>query len=160
MKLSRDAHGRFLLRVNLRERICLEAMLELYPLIPADHHQITRSNPAVESKHATQAREFLVEDIQAQKARHRAELDRLFQDRARYARDGNGATLRVEPDQVEWLLQVLNDVRVGSWLKLGAPDSRARRPLHLNRANARLYMAMELSGLIQVHFLRALAQTG
>jgi hypothetical protein len=34
-------------------------------------------------------------------------------------------TLQLSDGEVEWLLQVLNDIRVGHWVKLGRPDGGA-----------------------------------
>jgi hypothetical protein len=159
VRLSRDAEGRFFLRLNPREQICFEFMLRLYPLVPEDYHQLSRSGesdpPGQDRLEASTA--LLREDIQSQKAHHKRELERLFQDRACYQTDRSGATLKVDPSQIEWLLQVLNDIRVGSWLKLGAPKPRAHSSPRVNASNARYYMAMEFSGLIQMQFLQHLS---
>ena len=56
--------------------------------------------------------------------------------------------------EVEWLLQVLNDVRVGSWLALGEPE-RGQEPA-VTAQNARYLLALELCGLFQSVLLAAL----
>ncbi len=63
--------------------------------------------------------------------------------------------LTLSSPQMEWLLQVLNDIRVGSWLILGEPDEKKGKPIELNDANARYYAAMEFCGLFQMTLLDA-----
>jgi hypothetical protein len=58
-----------------------------------------------------------------------------------------------------WLLEVLNEVRVGSWLNLGKPDNLDRVLLAQDEANARSLWSMELSGYFQMALLAALNQT-
>jgi len=60
---------------------------------------------------------------------------------------------------MEWLLQVLNDIRVGSWLILGEPDEKQGKPIALNDDNARYYAAMEFCGLFQMMLLDAFQQS-
>lgn len=43
--------------------------------------------------------------------------------------DRESYTLRINEGEVEWLLQVLNDIRVGHWVKLGRPDAGAKAPM-------------------------------
>jgi hypothetical protein len=50
---------------------------------------------------------------------------------------------------------VLNDIRVGSWVKLGCPDLEKPAPLEMTRANARALQAMHISGQFQMELLEA-----
>jgi len=77
-----------------------------------------------------------------------AALDRAVADR-----------LKLSAPQMEWLLQVLNDIRVGSWLVLGEPDEKKGKPIEVNDENARYYAAMEFCGLFQMTLLDALQQS-
>ena len=56
--------------------------------------------------------------------------------------------------QVEWLLQVFNDVRVGSWLALGEPEE-LEIP-EVNQTNAPYLLAMESAGHFEAALLSAL----
>ena len=52
---------------------------------------------------------------------------------------------------MDWVLQVLNDVRVGSWVLLGSPEELA---MDLNEKTAPHFRAMEMAGYFQAQFLR------
>ena len=69
------------------------------------------------------------------------------------ARDG-GFDLTLTSAEIEWLLQVLNDVRVGCWLTLGEPEP-GEEP-EVSEENARYLIAMELCGLFESELLSAL----
>jgi hypothetical protein len=57
--------------------------------------------------------------------------------------------------QIEWLLQVLNDIRVGSWLALGSPDEKQGKQLRLNLQSAQYLWTMELCGQFESALLSA-----
>ena len=61
----------------------------------------------------------------------------------------NGA---LSGSELEWLLQVLNDIRVGSWIILGSPEQwfEAATP-----QTAPHLWAMELAGAFEMAFLPA-----
>ena len=69
-------------------------------------------------------------------------------------KSGSRFRLLLQPTEVEWLLQVLNDVRVGSWLALGEPDED--KPPDLTPENFRYAVAMEVCGAFQSALLAAL----
>ena len=50
-----------------------------------------------------------------------SELDEWLQAADRFKTVGQHLELRVELRRIEWLLQILNDVRLGMWVKLGSP---------------------------------------
>jgi hypothetical protein len=52
-------------------------------------------------------------------------------------------------------MQVLNDVRVGSWVILGSPD---KKPAELNATTAPHFLAMEMAGYFQMQLLEALGR--
>src|SRR5262249_1175988 len=68
----------------------------------------------------------------------------------------DGFRLTVSPGEFEWLLQILNDIRVGSWIKLGSPEGPK---LVLNAATMPHVWAMEASGQFQMQLLAAMGET-
>jgi len=56
---------------------------------------------------------------------------------------------------MEWMLQLLNDVRVGCWVKLGRPELEGVPKRHLTGQAARDMTALELSGYFQMVLLEA-----
>ena len=57
--------------------------------------------------------------------------------------------------EVEWLFQVLNDVRVGSWVRLGSPEGK---PREVTIATAPHFVAMEMAGYFEAELLEALSR--
>jgi hypothetical protein len=66
------------------------------------------------------------------------------------------STIHLTPGQMEWLLQVLNDVRVGTWVNLGRPDAESKEKLEPTEENLRGLAMMELCGFFQMTLLEAM----
>jgi hypothetical protein len=132
-----------------REKTLLLDILKLYPLVPPAHHRLSASSDAP----SAEANQRLLDEALAE---HRGEnknlLQAMLREPDRFQQTPTGFRLRLSPYQLEWLLQVLNDVRVGSWLNLGSPDENQGKRPRLSLHNARYFWAMELSG----HFQQAL----
>ena len=79
----------------------------------------------------------------------------MLREPGRFAAGQNGLRFSLRAPQMEWLLQVLNDIRVGSWLILGSPD-QAGKPIVLNEQTAPYFWSMEMSGYFQSALLEAL----
>jgi hypothetical protein len=136
-------------QLGRREKTLLLELLKLYPLVPPAHHRISSSGDAP----AAAGNQQLLDEALTE---HRNENKRLLQamlgEPERFQAAPGGYRFILSPYQLEWLLQVLNDVRVGSWLHLGSPDEKEGRRVRLSLQNARYLWAMELSG----HFQQAL----
>lgn len=53
------------------------------------------------------------------------------------------------------LLQIFNDVRLGSWLALGSPDvEQKRKKVSAARPPSPLMQRLELAGLFEMFFLK------
>jgi hypothetical protein len=139
-------------QIDTREEALLLALLRLYPMLENSHHRLSK-----DPKTAGSAEQRLLEESMAQqRVAHRRKLDELFLAPRRFFKDTPGERrLVLAGDQFEWLLQVLNDIRVGSWVRLGCPDLEKSGPLELTRANARSLQAMHLSGQFQSALLEA-----
>ena len=139
-------------RINAREEALLLAMLRLYPVLENSHHRISQDPKAA----ASAEQRLLEESMGQQRAAHRRKVDALFQTPQRFFKEVLGERhLVLTGAQLEWLLQVLNDIRVGSWVKLGCPDLLKDAPPEANRANARALQSMQLSGQFQSALLEA-----
>jgi hypothetical protein len=138
-------------RIDAREEALLLAMLRLYPVLENSHHRLSQ-----DPKAAGSAEQRLLEESMAQqRAAHRRKVDALFLAPQRFFKEVLGERhLVLTGDQFEWLLQVLNDIRVGSWVRLGCPDLE-KPALELTRANARSLQAMQICGQFQLALLEA-----
>jgi hypothetical protein len=75
------------------------------------------------------------------------------------APDGSpGRLLRVGLDEVDWLLQVLNEVRVGSWYALGCPDEVEEEKARKSSESVSHLIRYDFSGWMQAVLLAALEQ--
>jgi hypothetical protein len=99
---------------------------------------------------------LLNEALAEQRAENQRQLSSFLSDPLRLvpaSKEGDdGFRLWLSPAEFEWLLQILNDVRVGSWIKLGSPEAPK---LVLNAETMPQVWAMEASGHFQMQLLAA-----
>jgi hypothetical protein len=74
----------------------------------------------------------------------------------RFQESDRGFTFTLSATEMDWMLQVLNDVRVGSWVQLGEPDGKAPPPAELTEQTMQLAWAIEMAGLFEHELLQAL----
>ena len=156
MKLIQQDGETFLFHISKREKGLLFEVLKLYPLIPIAHHRVSQTAatpPLLESQK-------LLEGALADRTReNKRQLLAMLNQEARLQETEGPHRLTLSAPQMEWLLQVLNDIRVGSWLILGEPDEKKGKPIELTDENARYYAAMEFCGLFQMTLLDAFQQS-
>jgi hypothetical protein len=129
-----------------REKALLLELLRMYPLVPPAHHRLST---AADAPGADSNQPLLDEALAEHRAENRKQLEAMLEEPNRFRAQSGGFRLMLSPYELEWLLQVLNDVRVGSWLHLGSPDEKQGRRVRLSLQNARYLWAMELSGQFQ-----------
>ena len=117
MKVSRGKDG-VQIRFSLNEaRVFLE-LVSLYPRVPPAHYTLSRNGKAIPDAEAGQA--LLQEALAEQRAANRKSLLDALKDPARLKPgDHGGMTLKLGYPEAHCLLQVLNDLRVGSWVLFG-----------------------------------------
>ena len=150
MKLIRSTKSRLVFDLGQREEQMLLRLLKLYPCVPAAHHVLSKAGrlPGAE---ATQ--QLLDEALAEQRAQLKKQLQTLLADPHRLEHTDSGARLSLSPAEAEWFIQVLNDIRVGSWIELGSPDGK---PVELDPSKAPHFLAMERAGYFQAQVLEAL----
>ena len=149
---SDDGARIFIFMISQRDKALLLSVLKMFPLVDARSHRLSR-HPSPETR-ASQP--LLLEAMEQQRLDHSKKIGRLLKNEGRFFRElEDSYQFAVNGEQLEWLLQALNDVRVGSWTKLGCPEMQAVRKLVLNEKTAVHVTAMELSGYFQNAFLAA-----
>jgi len=134
-------------QLGVREKDLLRHVLSLYPRIPSGHQRLSKS-------YTQESNQQLLEDALAEtRAHNRKSLESFLQDGRNFKKGEQGWRLKLTPEDLEWLLQVLNDVRIGSWIRLGSPESPARG---LKAESAPDFWAMEMAGAFQMAFLEVL----
>lgn len=153
MNLKRAGKGGVIFQLNAREKRILFDAIKLYPLVPATHHRLTKSAAAQSDEN----QQLLEESLAQQRTENRQQLEALLNDPGRWKKSGSSYRLQLQAPEIEWLLQVFNDVRVGSWLMLGEPDED--KPPELTPENFPYAVAMEVCGAFQSTLLAALGET-
>jgi hypothetical protein len=152
MKFTHASQDGYAFEFTLREKQLLFKVLALYPLIPPAHHRLSRTASAQDTENQKLLEDSLTTLREESRQRVRTLMDnpRCFQAR------GAGFGWTASRGEMEWMLQVLNEVRVGSWLALGAPDlsrSKAITPAPENLAHR---WAMDIAGGFEMIFISAL----
>jgi hypothetical protein len=149
MKLIRAGKERFTFRIGQREKELLFETLKLYPLIPATYprfSQIAKGEP-------DETQRLLEEALAAQRAENRKAMLAMLNKPGRFKQIESGFQFTLKATELERLLQVFNDIRVGSWIALGSPEED-KEP-EMSEANAGYFMAMEICGHVETVLLDA-----
>jgi hypothetical protein len=133
--------------LGTKEAQLLQQLAELYSRLPARPRSLSKSTRLPE--HEILLQEALTE----QRAECLRRLRDLLADKQRLRPDQTGAVLALSHEEIEWLLQVLNDIRVGSWVTLGSPENPLEK---LSSKTAPHLWAMEMAGYFEMHLLDAI----
>ena len=155
MKLLKRENSGFTFLIGKRERELLFGLLKRYPVMIAAHFR--GRHPA--QGEARQNLELLEEALAEQQRDNRRQLEQLLKEPGRFKETDLGFAFHLAEPEMEWLLQVLNDIRVGSWIQLGEPDSNSGAPAELTEKNVQLAWAMEMAGLFEHAILQAMDAT-
>jgi len=157
MKPERPTGERLVLRMSRREGDLFERTLRMYPVLSTNDLKLTRQGGLPDEENS---RQLLEEALAEQREENRKLVQDFLQDAKQFARTQQGVRLELAESQVEWLLQVLNDVRVGCWVRLGCPeDKRLRLAISaglMNPGKAQHFWAMEVAGYFQMRLLSRL----
>jgi len=151
VKLIDARENSFEFHITPREKQLLIGALHLYPLLNPDFHQVTRTQAERDEK-LDHAQQLLVDAMAERKAELKGRVRALLEDAKWVASESWILTA----EDIEWLLQVINDVRVGSWVLLGRPDVADGRTLHMDENNIHYAIAMEICGVFETILLEAL----
>jgi hypothetical protein len=135
-------------QLGKREKELLLELLKLYPRIPDAYQRLSKTTPLEES-----SQKLLDEALSEQRATTRRQLDALMGDAKRWTRTDSGWRLELSNVQLEWLLQVFNDIRIGSWIALGSPEGQVKT---ISEETAPHLWAMEMAGAFEEVLLEVL----
>jgi hypothetical protein len=152
VKLIRGSQAKLLFHLAQREANLLLQVLKLYPRVPSAHQPLSKSGRVPDRQ---ENQRLLDEALAEQRAANKKQLQTLLADPKRFRRLNAGFHLSLTRAEAEWVLQVLNDIRVGSWIILGSPEGKLEG---LNARTARDFWAMEMAGYFESELLEALSQ--
>jgi hypothetical protein len=154
VKPIRTNRKKFIFAISPQERSLLDEVLRLYPLVSATHHRLSKT--AGTARH-DENQQLLEESLAAQREVNRKNVQAMLNQPGHFQTTASGSQLTISGPEIEWLLQVLNDVRVGSWVALGSPDPEQDKKIVFNKKMLPHFRMMELAGAFETVFLDALS---
>jgi hypothetical protein len=151
VRLLRFENDKYVFRLGKGEKELLAVVLSLYPVVPPAHQAISKS---AEIASKTNQR-LLDEALAEQRSENKKLVTSFLADNKRFHETEISVRMTITPAEMEWLLQVLNDIHVGSWILSGSPDEDAPDPDSTEK-NARHIGAMELARWFQLDLLAGL----
>jgi hypothetical protein len=148
VKAARRGEDCFEFQLANRERDLLVELLVLYPRIPPAYQPLSKVADLEGSN-----QRLLDEALAEEREENRKHAQALLADPKRLTKNQAGWCLALTTAELEQLLQILNDIRVGSWISLGSPQSRLEV---LDETMAPDFWAMEMAGFFQMRFLEVL----
>jgi hypothetical protein len=151
VNLLRIHNKKYVFYLENGERDLLKLILGLYPVIPSAHQPLSKSclDTNKESQH------LLDEALAEQRKENKTLVQTFLDDQKRFSQLKDSCRMTLTPAEIEWLLQILNDVRVGNWILLGSPGDEVW-DLELNDESAPYLWAMHFAARFQTHLLEAL----
>jgi hypothetical protein len=151
MKLVRQNKDGRAYQLNQKEADCLRSLLQQFPITANVPAQISRTDADPE----TVEREKLLNESLAE---HRNELKQqatnlLAAKKFKKVEKGYWLTLNLEEHEI--LLQILNDIRVGSWRMLGEPEDLELETPPPSERELVFYTLMNLAGYFEAALLHA-----
>ena len=152
MKLLRMDGGKFEFELSPVEKDLLIHVLNQYPLVPDSHHRLTHDQ---QIPNQWENQHLLDEAIRTQRDITRKLITTWLKQTDRFTRSEENWRVRCGREDLEWLLQVLNDIRIGSWIALGSPGYSREPQLPQNKHALQNLLRMEIAGGFETLFLGA-----
>jgi hypothetical protein len=152
MKLIGRSARRIVLQLGKREKDALLRLIECYPCVPSGYQSLSKSARLPDAK----GNQKLLDDaLVEQRVENSEQLSALMHNSKSMAQTQTGWRFSLSFADLEWLLQVINDIRVGSWLMLGSPGDHLEV---ITEKTAPYIWAMEMAGRLQMAFLEILQE--
>ncbi|MDB6027911.1 MAG: hypothetical protein JWM68_4134 [Verrucomicrobiales bacterium] len=152
MKLLSSKKDTLVFEFTTKEKELFLAAISFYPLLNPDYHRLSKT---VDEKNAAE-QQLLRDAMEEQRRDHKKQLEEFIDSIDWEGENGKKFQISLSTERIDWLLRVLNDVRVGAWDIVGRPNHEQRDKINLQSKNSHYYGVMELSGFFQTAFLHAL----
>lgn len=149
MKLYRRQKESFIYELLPQERQLLVFILRSFPLVPLSHHRLSQGGQVPDAE----ANQELLTEAMAEQRKDQQQWVKEWLDATRFRPVKAGFHVTVTQDDFETLLQIINDVRVGSWLALGSPESDVEELLESKPESTTELHRMQLAGYFQMALL-------
>lgn len=150
MKLIETNEHDLIFGMSAGQKTTLERVLREYPVLPEKQSAISRTRDDAELE---TEQELLEEALQERRDENRRHVGNFLREPGRFEVTEEEIRLRLRRNRVNWLLEVLNEIRVGHWHQLGSPDIDETV---LTPENIEQYISMQLCAEFQMVLLDAL----
>ena len=140
------------LRFTPEESALFLSLLETDPPASTNPQPLSRSSRIADHE---LNQEMLEDALKGFRKENRRRLRDFLADADRCRKTDDGLVLRLKPADIEWLLQVLNDIRIASWTRLGSPEDDMTK-FALDPETAPHLWAIEIAFSFQVVLLDAI----
>jgi hypothetical protein len=142
--------GKFAIGFERGEKALLFRVLSLYPLVPTSYHRLTKDKKL---PRRDENQQLLDDALKYQREQNRREILALINTQGRFAGAEGAEQVSFTRGDLEWLLQVMNDVRVGCWIALGSPGYEPKKINPKDRQAVEHAVSMEIAGGFEMFFL-------
>lgn len=152
MRVFEKTDSALVLELGLAETDFLKQILADYPLVADESRRFSTFADANEVRENAQ---LLQSSLRQHTQSNRAKLRAWLASTETWKPFADRTLLFLKTEDCSWFLQILNDLRIGSWQKLNRPDPEELASIELNQENAYPLLVMEVSGLLQTLILNA-----
>lgn len=151
MRLVHANEHHLVFEISDQQRMLLEHTLKRYP-VEFDEAPITREgDPEALAEETNMLQEALAES----RVENRRAIGNFLREPGRFEEGEDGCRMKIQRAKADWLLEVLNDIRVGYWTQLGRPELETFRADAEPDVTDRVF-AMQLCAWFQMALLEAL----
>jgi hypothetical protein len=152
MRLASADNHQLVFEISDQQRLLLEHTLRRYPV---EFEEAPISRDAAGQLAAET--EMLHEALAEARAENRRAIGNFLREPGRFEDCEHGCRLKLQRSKINWLLEVLNDIRVGYWNLLGRPELESFRADAEPDVTDRVF-AMQLCAWFQMALLEALEE--
>ena len=153
MRLVETSPEGYVIEIGRKERGVLLDILRRYPVMPEDYAGSRKQ----EGSQSVLDLALLQEALAEVRKENRTLLENWMRNEEVWSKHSKSWNLKLGHEEVEWLLQILNDVRIGSWVRLGAPELGAKADLDLKPETIELAWALDMAGFFEQSLIELLA---
>ncbi len=155
MKMNWKGGSLFELHLDETEWLAFLKLLSQYPCRSAENHSLTRRDtpdPDLE-----ESNQLLRDSVVAHQGERAGQLNHwLASLKQRFSGTCNEFRLEFDPERADWLVEILNDIRIGNWLDLGYPTPDEVASKDWKPEDWVKLSSMEISGMFQAILLKGL----
>lgn len=152
MRVKEISDGAITIDLSESETIFIKEILSAYPLVPNDTRELTRDASTSDLEEDTELLRTSLADLTLG---HQKRLKTWVNAPDTFQVVDGRCLFRITTENRDWFLQVLNDLRIGSWQQLDCPTQEELQELTPSPEVIRPLWTMELAGLLQSFLLSA-----